>query len=118
MVKKKPEGKPGRLDPKRNKSLAVRMVLGKMPNAKAADVVAAVKREYGHEIGQNVVYMIKTKMNMAADGRPRKSKSTPRDNPMTTPALWVEAIKGARQLLKATGSAANAIALLKALDGR
>ena len=118
MAKKTSAEKVDRLDPKRNKSLAVRMVLGKMPNAKAADVVAAVKKEFGHDVGQNVVYMIKTKMNMASDGRPKKTKTTPRDNPMTTPALWVEAIKGARQLLKATGSAANAIALLKALDGK
>ena len=118
MARKKAEGNADRSDPKRNKSQAVRIVLKKMPNAKAADVVAAVKREFGHEIGQNVVYMIKTKMNMASDGRPKKSKTTPGDNPMTTPALWIEAIKGAHQLLKATGSAANAIALLKALDGK
>ena len=118
MAKKVPQGNSDRLDPKRNKSLAVRTVLQKMPDAKASDVVAAVKKEFGHEVGQNVVYMIKTKMNMASDGRPKRSKTTARDNPMNTPALWVEAIKGARQLLKATGSAANAIALLKALDGK
>jgi len=35
---------------------------------------------------------------------------------MTSAALWVEAIKLARQLLRATGSVANATALLKAVD--
>lgn len=110
-------GSVDRHDPKRNKSLAVRMVLKKMPHAKAAEVVSAVKKEFGHEIGQNMVYMVKTKTNMASDGRPRKSKGAGKNSPMTTAALWVEAIKIARELLKATGSVANATALLKALDG-
>jgi hypothetical protein len=36
---------------------------------------------------------------------------------MTSPALWIDAIKTARELLKVTGSVANATALLKAMDG-
>jgi hypothetical protein len=60
--------------------------------------------------------MVKTKSNMASDGRPRRLKSAPRDNPMTTAAAWIDAIKIGRQLLVATGSIANATALLKALD--
>jgi hypothetical protein len=96
-----------RSDPKKNKSLAIRNTLGKMPNAKASDVLAAVKKDYGHEVSQNMVYMVKTKTNMAADRR---------ESPITSPAMWVDAIKTARQLLKATGSVANATALLKALD--
>jgi hypothetical protein len=36
---------------------------------------------------------------------------------MKSAALWVDAIKAARQLLKQTGSVANATALLKAVDG-
>jgi hypothetical protein len=35
---------------------------------------------------------------------------------MRSPTLWVGAIKTARQLLKATGSVPNAVALLKAID--
>ena len=35
---------------------------------------------------------------------------------MTTAAAWIDAIKIGRHLLKATGSVANATALLKALD--
>jgi hypothetical protein len=35
---------------------------------------------------------------------------------MISAALWIDAIKTARQLLKATGSVPNAIAILKALD--
>jgi hypothetical protein len=117
MAKKKAARDTNRSDPKSNKSLAVRMVLRKMPNAKASEVVDAVKTEYGHTISNNMVYMVKTKTNMASDGRPKKVKTAARDNPMTSTALWVDAIKMARQLLKATGSVANATALLKAVDG-
>ena len=113
---KKPSGKSDRSDPKQNKSLAIRNVLKKMPAAKASEVADAVKKEYGHEISQNMVYMVKTKGNMASDGRPRKTK-TGKDGPLNSAARWVEAIKIGRELLKATGSVANATALLKAVDG-
>ena len=61
--------------------------------------------------------MVKTKTNMASDGRAPRPKTVKNSTPMTSPALWVEAIKTARQLLKATGSVANATALLRAVDG-
>ena len=112
MAKKKASQNPDRSDPRNNKSLAIRTVLMKMPGAKAAEVIVAVKKEYGHAIGKNLVYMVKTKGNMATDGRTPKSKN---NTPLTTAALWVDAIKSARQLLKSTGSLANATALLKAL---
>ncbi len=117
MSKKDVSGSGDRSDPKRNKSLAIRMILKRMPTAKAAAVADAVKAEYGHNVHQNMVYMVKTKSNMASDGRPRRRKSDPRSTPMTTAASWVASIKLARELLKATGSVANATALLKALDG-
>jgi hypothetical protein len=107
MAKKSKPGNADRTDPQHNKSLAIRMVLKTMPDAKASEVAAAVKKEYGHEVSQNMIYMVKTKSNMAADRR---------ESPITSAALWVDAIKTARQLLKATGSVANATALLKALD--
>ena len=106
-----------RSDPRINKSLAIRNVLRKNPNAKVSDVAAAVKKEYGHDVAKPMIYMIKTKNNMASDGRVKKRKTKKSDNPMTSAALWVDAIKLARQLLKATGSVANATALLKAVDG-
>ncbi|OAI54413.1 hypothetical protein AYO47_02895 [Planctomyces sp. SCGC AG-212-M04] len=105
--------KSDRTNPKSNKSLAIRTVLQKMPNGKAADVAAAVKKEYGHTVGANIIYMVKTKMNMAADGRAKsQSKGS---TPMNSAALWITAINSARELIKATGSVANATALLKAL---
>lgn len=116
MAKNSRMGKVDRSDPRKNKSLAIRMVLKKLPSAKAKDVAAAVHQEFGHKVGQNMIYMVKTKSNMASDGRLRKSKNGPKDNPMTTAALWIDAIKTGRALLKATGSVANATALLKALD--
>jgi hypothetical protein len=100
-------GKGDRSNPHSNKTLAVRLILKKMPSSTALKVADAVKKEYGHEVSQNMIYMVKTKTNMAADRK---------ESPITSAALWVEAIKTARQLLKATGSVANATALLKALD--
>src|SRR5687768_12044278 len=104
-----------RSDPKRNKSLAIRNTIKKMPNASAGEIAEAVKREYGHAIKLNMVYMVKTKSNMAATRRKTKTP-TSKGSPVGA-AQWVEAIKIARQLLKATGSVSNATALLKALDG-
>ena len=116
MSRKSNIGKQGRADPKSNKSLAIRNVLKQRPGAPAADVAAAVKRDYGHEVSKNMIYMMKTKVNMRADGRPKKVKGAKSDNPMNTPTLWIEAIKIARKLLQATGSAANAVALVKAIE--
>jgi hypothetical protein len=114
---KKAASKSGYSDPRKNKSLAIRSVLQKLPGASAADVAARVQKDYGHDVPKNLIYMVKAKTNMAADGRPKKvaggSKS---DGPMNSAATWVEAIKLARQLLKSTGSMANAVALLKAVD--
>jgi hypothetical protein len=118
MAKKKSSGNSDRSNPSSNKSLAIRTVLAKMPNAKASEVAIAVKKEFGHDVGRNMIYMVKTKSNMASDGRAkrtRSSKSGTADSPLTSAALWVDAIKLARQLLKSTGSVANATALLKAL---
>jgi len=117
MSKKPASSKADRSDPKKNKSLAIRNVLKKLPKARASEVADAVKKEYGHQVNPNMVYMVKTKANMASDGRPKKSHGKGSVTPMISAALWVEAIKTARQLLKATGSLANATALLKAVDG-
>jgi hypothetical protein len=111
---KKPLSQSERSDPKKNKSLAIRNVLRKKPNAKAAEVAAAVKKEYGHTVDPNRIYMVKTKANMASDGRPRSAAKN--STTLSSAALWVDAIKTARQLLKATGSVPNAIAILKAVD--
>jgi hypothetical protein len=116
-VAKKATSNSDRSDPRKNKSLAIRNVLGRMPTAKATDVVAAVKKEFGHDVKQNMVYMIKTKANMAADGRSQKNSGSRIQSPISSAAQWVEAIKFARQLLRATGSVANATALLKAIEG-
>lgn len=115
MAKKKASRNPERSNPKKNKSLAIRTVLKTMPAAKASDVVEAVKQTYGLEVGRNLVYMVKTKGNMAADGRANTPTAARKANPLTTAAMWVDAIKTARHLLKSTGSLENATALLKAL---
>ena len=117
MAKKSASSRSDRSDPKVNKSLAIRTVLKRMGGAKASEVASAVKKEYGHDVSQNMIYMVKTKANMASDGRPKKGKSAKSDSPIATTAMWVDAIKTARQLLKSTGSLANATALLKAVDG-
>jgi hypothetical protein len=114
----KKAAKSDRSDPKKNKSLAIRNVMSRMPGAKAADIISAVKKEYGVAVNSNMVYMIKTKTHMASDGRPKtkQMKSKSGDTPMISAALWVEAIANARHLLNSTGGLANAIALLKAVD--
>lgn len=114
MAKK--SSKSDRTDPKQNKSLATRLVMNKLPGAKASEVVATVKKDYGHVINPNMVYMIKAKTNMASDGRVKKTAAES-ESPLSSAALWVDAIKLGRQLLKSTGSLANAIALLKAIEG-
>ena len=61
--------------------------------------------------------MVKTKTNMASNQRRKGGNAPTKASPMTSAALWVDAIKLARQLLKATGGLENATALLKAIDG-
>ena len=117
MAKKATLSTSDRSDPRKNKSLAIRKVIERMPQAKASEVVAVVKKEFGHDVKQNMVYMVKTKANMAADGRPGAMGRSKIDTPMSSASQWVEAIKSARQLLKMTGSAANATALLRAIEG-
>jgi hypothetical protein len=116
MPRKSATSTSDRSDPRKNKSLAIRNVLDKMPSAKASEIVAAVKKDFGHDVKQNMVYMVKTKKNMAADGR-LGTKSGSSRGTLSSAAMWVEAIKLARQLLRATGSVANATALLKAVEG-
>jgi hypothetical protein len=117
MAKKKSKpSKADKSDPRHNRRLAVRNVIKKMPSATAKEVVEAVKKEYGHQVSTNMVYMARTKSNMASDGRPTKAKGES-DSPMNSAEVWVEAIQSARHLLTITGSVANATALLKALAG-
>src|SRR5947209_7039784 len=117
MARKLAGSQSDRSDPRKNKSLAIRTVMKKMPNAKAAEIVAAVKKDFGHDVKQNMVYMVKTKANMAADARATNKVGRRSDSPIQSAAQWVEAIKLGRQLLRATGSVANAAALLKAIEG-
>src|SRR4051812_37071827 len=96
---KKPLSKSERTDPKKNKSLAIRLVLKRKPNAKASEIAGVVKKEFGHTINPNQIYMMKTKANMASDGRLKRTGPANHDTPLTSAALWVDAIKTARQLL-------------------
>lgn len=107
--------KADRTDPSKNKSLAIRNVLAKLPKAKAAEVAAAVKSEYGHTVTPTLIYLVKSKANVKATrrGRPKSGAS---GTPMGSAAEWVHSIKLARQLLKACGSVENASAILRAVD--
>jgi hypothetical protein len=112
---KKAAAKSDRTDPKHNKSLAIRMVLKTMPKAKASEVAAAVKKEYGHDVSQNMIYMVKTKKNIARAGRAKGRVGAPARARMSSATQWVEAIQLAKQLLKSAGSVENATALLNAV---
>lgn len=106
-----------RKDPKNNKSLAIRKVLESMPKASGAEVAAEVKKQYGHNVGVNRVYMVKTKINK----KPRRSKVTAAaaataPHKLSSATQWVEAIRLAKKLLEVTGSVSDATALLKAVE--
>ena len=117
MAKKAGAPVSDRKDPKKNKSLAIRITLGKLPNAKAAEIVEAVKKEYGHDVTPNVIYMTKTKMNVKKTRKKRGESATKDLGLMTSAKSWVNAIQAARDLVKSTGGADNAIALIKAVGG-
>ena len=118
MAKKKSAFKGDRSDPKANKSLAVRTVLKAMPKAKAAEVATEVQKQFGHTVSLPQIYMIKTKLNIRAKPKAERQQSARESSGrLTSTAEWVNAIKYAKQLLAATGSAQNAMALLKAIEG-
>lgn len=116
-----------RSDPTKNKSLAIRTIIERMPEANFAETAKAVQEEFGHEIRPNLFYALKAKSitKKGRRGRPRKSetmgdaaapaKSSAAVAEITSPAQWVDAINAAKKLLNAAGSASNAIALIKAI---
>ena len=114
MAKK---AKADRTDPKTNKSLAIRMVLEKMPTAKAADIAAAVQEEFGHKVTPTLIYLVKSKTNVKAAKRSRRAKGQAAGASISGAAEWIQSIKLARQLLKASGSVENATAILRAVEG-
>jgi hypothetical protein len=117
MAKKASKG--DRTDPKQNKSLAIRTVLKAKPKAKAAEIVEAVKSEYGHTVTPTFVYLVRSKANVRRSARQRKVGSAGQGNgrAIGTAADWVQSIKLARQLLQTAGSVDNAVAILKAVEG-
>lgn len=115
MAKKAP--KADRTDPTKNKSLAIRTILEKMPNAKAREIVDAVKSEYGHSVTGTLVYLVKSKANLRTDRRSKKPGQRGVKAPMDSAATWTAAIRSAQHLLKATGSVDNAVAVLRAVEG-
>ena len=118
MAKKAHAFSGDRSDPKANKSLAIRTVLKGMPNAKGAEIAAEVKKQFGHTVSVNQIYMTKTKVGMRKHAKADKKAgrpSTPEANQLSSPAAWVQAIKLVKQLLEVTGSPETAIALIKAM---
>jgi hypothetical protein len=106
-----------RNDPKQNKSLAIRTVLKRMSNSKATEVAAEVKKQFGHKVSVNQIYMIKTKSSMKKRAKSeRQSAAAASSGRLSSASLWVDAIKLAKQLLTATGSVDNAVSLLKAIE--
>jgi len=113
MAKK---AKTDRSDPNTNKSLAIRMVLEKAPAAKAAEIAAAVHEQFGHKVTPTLIYLVKSKVNVKANKRARKAKGQAVGESVGAATDWIQGIKLARQLLKATGSVENATAILKAVE--
>ena len=115
MAKKKTAFSGDRKDPKQNKSLAIRTVLAGMPTSKAAQVAEEVKKQFGHAVSVNQIYMIKTKMAMKPRSRGGRPKPAPTISNLGSAGAWVDAIRAAKQLLAATGSVDHAVALLKVI---
>ena len=117
-VRASAKGQSKRLDPFSNKSLAVRMVVGKMPKAKASEVAQAVKDEYGHDVTDIAVYGIRNKLKQQSNGHVVEPQPTTASRSSANePYASLEAIRTARQLLKVTGGLENATALLQAIQG-
>ena len=116
MAKKTNAFSGDRTDPKQNKSLAIRTVLKGMPTGKGSEIAAEVKKQFGHKVSVNQIYMIKTKLNIAKQPKAgRKASASSASGKLSSALMWVDAIKIAKQLLSATGSVDNAAALLKAI---
>src|SRR3954467_3608435 len=115
---KKPKAFNGdRTDPKQNKSLAIRTVLKGMSTSKASEVAAEVKKQFGHTVSVNQIYMLKTKQTMKRRAKAaRQAGSANGAGKLSSAALWVDAIKLAKQLISATGTVDNAVALLRAIE--
>ena len=112
MAKKKT--KADRTDPNQNKSLAIRNVLAKMPKASGAEIAAAVKAEYGHDVKPTLIYLVKSKAGVTAS---RKRRGAAKPKTKTTTAEWIESIKLARKLIQSAGGVENAVAILRAVEG-
>lgn len=114
MAKK---SKADRSDPKKNKSLAIREILGSMPTAKVSEVVVAVKSKYGHKVTPTLIYLVRSKANLRTNRRSKKPSQRGVKAPMNSAETWTDAIRSAQHLLKATGSVENAVAVLRAVEG-
>ena len=89
-----------------------------MPDAKGTEIVAEVKKQFGHTVGVNRIYMVKTKIGTKKQARAAKKAGRPTavtSSLLSSPASWVQAIKLVKQLLEVTGSPETAIALIKAM---
>ena len=116
MAKRAAKG--DRNDPRDNKSLAIRTILERMPNAKAREIIDAVKTQYGHDVTGTLVYLVKSKANIRKTRRSKAPGERGAAAPMNSAKTWTDAIRSAQHLLKSTGSLDNAIAVLRAVEVR
>ena len=57
------------------------------------------RKQFGHTVGSNQIYMIKTKLNMSKQTKAvRRASSTSAKGKLTSAVMWVDAIKIAKQL--------------------
>lgn len=116
--------KADRNDPKSNKSLAIRMVLDRLPDASAATIAGEVQKEYGHKVAPTLIYLVKSKAKgggSKGNGPPKKARgqkaaaaSTP--SPLQGSTNYGSMIRLARQLTAAAGGYESASDVLKAVN--
>ena len=117
--------KADRNDPKSNKSLAIRTVLDRLPDASAATVAAEVQKNYGHSVAPTLVYLVKSKMKGGSGGaspsgngkKPKRQKAAAASTPSPLQGSnYGSMIRLARQLTAAAGGYESASDVLKAVN--
>ena len=103
--------KSSRTNPKKNKSLAVRIVIEKNPSAGPTEVAGLVKKQFGHTVSPAVVSTIKAKAKGKKPG-PKKATKV-QQSPMQVMAH--EALDTAFEFVGKVGGLLHAQALIDKL---
>ena len=100
-----------RKDPKTNKSLAIRMVLGDNPGIAPKDAVPLVKKQYGHVVDSKLISIVKSKVGSRRVAE--QAKATPRGG---NAAIALHALQAGVVFVRQAGGFVQARDLLGILE--